>query len=177
MEDVFALFGISPEYERSAEVYLHPAVRQRLFSKAIRLPYSVKFIPKFRQNTVSTQESTPPRFPSTPSIRPANRSLSTLPYPNSPPSPAICLFVCDRATPAAQLEKAIRSVKSGIIEDVKLFDVYEGDRISADKKSVAYSLVLRAPDRTLTDEECTDVVNKVIDALSKSEPCSEHKKA
>ena len=76
-------------------------------------------------------------------------------------------LVCDRATPAAQLEKAIRSVKSGIIEDVKLFDVYEGDRISADKKSVAYSLVLRAPDRTLTDEECTDVVNKVIDALSK----------
>lgn len=34
------------------------------------------------------------------------------------------------------------------------------------KKSVAYSLVLRAEDRTLTDDECSDVVGKVIKALS-----------
>ena len=70
-------------------------------------------------------------------------------------------------TPVAELDKAIRSVKSSIIEDVKLFDVYEGDRIDPDKKSVAYSLMLRSDDRTLTDDECNSVVNKVIDALSK----------
>ena len=68
--------------------------------------------------------------------------------------------------PVAELDKAIRSVKSRIIEDVKLFDVYEGDRIAENKKSVAYSLVLRAEDRTLTDDECSDVVGKVIKALS-----------
>ena len=83
----------------------------------------------------------------------------------SNPSPFISPF--QNSTPVAELDKAIRSVKSSIIEDVKLFDVYEGDRIDHDKKSVAYSLMLRSDDRTLTDDECNSVVNKVIDALSK----------
>ena len=167
VEDVFALFGISPEYERSAEVYLHPG-RQ---AKAV-----------FEGNTVAVFGEIHPeisaKYGIDTRVYTAEISLDTLysarkpqpVYTTLPKFPAVTRdlsLVCDRATPAAQLEKAIRSVKSGIIEDVKLFDVYEGDRISADKKSVAYSLVLRAPDRTLTDEECTDVVNKVIDALSK----------
>ena len=88
------------------------------------------------------------------------------PLPKFPAVTRDLSLVCDRSVPVAELDKAIRSVKSRIIEDVKLFDVYEGDRIAENKKSVAYSLILRAEDRTLTDDECSDVVGKVIKALS-----------
>ena len=48
----------------------------------------------------------------------------------------------------------------------KLFDVYRGAPVPAGKKSVAYSLVLRAADRTLTVEECDKAIEKALKALS-----------
>ncbi len=45
-------------------------------------------------------------------------------------------------------------------EDIKLFDVYEGDRIEAGLKSVAFSITLRAKDRTLSDEEINNTMDK-----------------
>ena len=74
-------------------------------------------------------------------------------------------LVCDRSLPVAVLEKAIRSVKSDLIKKVELFDVYEGNQIEVDKKSVAYSLVLQSDSTTLTDDMCNQVMDKVFDAL------------
>ena len=48
---------------------------------------------------------------------------------------------------------------------MKLFDVYKGKGIPEGKKSVAYSMSLRAADRTLTDEECDKAMKKAIEAL------------
>ena len=74
-------------------------------------------------------------------------------------------LTCPRKMPVADLEKAIRSVGSKLIRSVKLFDVYEGNQISAEEKSVAYSLALQSDDHTLTDEECNTVMEKVFRAL------------
>ena len=52
-----------------------------------------------------------------------------------------------------------------LLESVKLFDVYKGKGIPEGKKSVAYSLSMRAPDRTLTDEECDKAMRAAISAL------------
>ena len=49
--------------------------------------------------------------------------------------------------------------------DVRLFDVYRGSQIPQGKKSVAYSLVLRAADRTLTVEECDRMMNNIFSGL------------
>ncbi|MDO5142967.1 MAG: hypothetical protein Q4D31_08120, partial [Eubacteriales bacterium] len=52
-----------------------------------------------------------------------------------------------------------------IVESVKLFDVYKGKGVPEGKKSVAYSLSMRAPDRTLTDEECDQAMKRALAAL------------
>ena len=52
-----------------------------------------------------------------------------------------------------------------MIEEIKLFDIYKGKQIPAGKKSVAFSLELRADDRTLTDTDSEGVVTKVLGAL------------
>ena len=52
------------------------------------------------------------------------------------------------------------------MKEISLFDVYEGSQIEAGKKSVAYSITLRADDRTLTDEEANIAVSKIIKGLS-----------
>lgn len=61
-------------------------------------------------------------------------------------------FIVDAEVPAADLQSALAAV-SELIESVRLFDLYEGDQVPDDKKSLAFALRLRAPDRTLTDDE------------------------
>lgn len=167
VEEIFDLFGVNPEYQRSDEVYLHPGRQARAVIDGETVAVFGEIHPDIAEKYgIDTRVYT-----AEVSLEPLYSSVKPQPvYKPLPKFPAVTRdlsLVCNRNTPVAELDKAIRSVKSSIIEDVKLFDVYEGDRIDHDKKSVAYSLMLRSDDRTLTDDECNSVVNKVIDALSK----------
>jgi phenylalanyl-tRNA synthetase beta chain len=70
-------------------------------------------------------------------------------------------LVIDREFPAAAVVKTVRELGIYLLEDVAVFDVYEGQSVASGKKSVALALTYRAKDRTLTDEE----VNRVHAAL------------
>lgn len=64
-----------------------------------------------------------------------------------------------------EIESIIVKRAGKIIEEVKLFDVYKGKQVPEGLKSVAYSLVFRAEDRTLTDDEVNKVMAKILDGL------------
>ncbi len=66
-----------------------------------------------------------------------------------------------------KIESAIKQADQNLISEVNLFDIYEGKNIKADKKAVAYNIVLQASDRTLTDEEMNSVQDKVFKNLEK----------
>ncbi len=89
------------------------------------------------------------------------------PTPRFPASGRDLAIICDDEIPAASLEKAIRTGAGKLLEKVELFDVYKGPSVAPGKKSVAYSMTLRAPDRTLTVDECDKAVAKVLKELEK----------
>ncbi len=89
------------------------------------------------------------------------------PLPKFPASTRDLSLLADKTLPIIEIEKAIRRVIPNILEEVKLFDVYEGAQVPEGKKSVSYSIVLRASDRTLTVEECDNAMNKIFKELSK----------
>ena len=64
-----------------------------------------------------------------------------------------------------QIEDVIAQRGGKILESYQLFDIYEGAQILAGHKSVAYSIVFRAKDRTLTDEEVTAAMKKILNGL------------
>lgn len=66
---------------------------------------------------------------------------------------------------AGQVEEIIRKNAGKTLESVKLFDVYEGEQLSADEKSLAYSIRFRAADRTLEDKDVTTVMDKILKKL------------
>ena len=66
---------------------------------------------------------------------------------------------------AGQVEEIIRKNAGKTLESVKLFDVYEGEQLSADEKSMAYSIRFRAADRTLEDKDVTTVMDKILKKL------------
>ncbi|MEU2111243.1 phenylalanine--tRNA ligase subunit beta [Streptomyces sp. NPDC019507] len=57
--------------------------------------------------------------------------------------------------PAADVEKALQEGAGELLESIRLFDVFEGEQIGVGRKSLAYALRFRAPDRTLTVEEAS----------------------
>jgi len=67
--------------------------------------------------------------------------------------------------PVADIENIILSSGGKLLESVNLFDVYVGEQIPEGKKSVAYSVVFRASDRSLSTEEVNEVFDKVLKNL------------
>ena len=77
----------------------------------------------------------------------------------------IAMLVSDEV-PVAEIEEVITAAAGKLLEELKLFDVYKGSQIAADKKSVAYSLTLRSAEKTLGEDEVTQVMDKVLKALA-----------
>lgn len=100
-------------------------------------------------------------------IKHANSEKTYHKMPRFPATTRDLALTCDRTLPVINIEKAIRTAVPKLLESVKLFDVYTGEQIAEDQKSVAYSVTLRAADRTLTDEETDNAVRKILKALEK----------
>ena len=79
-----------------------------------------------------------------------------------PPATVDVALVVDAAVPAAAVEAALREGAGPLLEELRLFDVYTGDPVPAGKRSLAYSLRLRAADRTLTVEESVAVRDAAV---------------
>ena len=87
------------------------------------------------------------------------------PVPVFPPVLEDIAVVVDEDLSAEKIEAVIRSAGGKLLTDVRLFDIYRGDKLGEGKKSMAYSLTYMAPDRTLTDQEATQIRQKVIRRL------------
>ena len=90
-------------------------------------------------------------------------------YQRVPRFPAIerdLAIVVDRAIPAEKIFSIIRSVSGSYLEHLELFDLYTGKQIEQGKKSLAFALTFRAPDRTLTDELVEGWQKNILDQLA-----------
>ncbi len=96
------------------------------------------------------------------------RAVETVfqPLPKHPATSRDLALVADAKVPAADMVACIRKGAGKILESLTLFDVYTGDKIGEGKKSLAYNLVFRAADRTLTDEEVDAAVQKILKNLA-----------
>ena len=90
-----------------------------------------------------------------------------VPLPKFPAVTRDIAVVCDEKVTVGALEEAIRKGARGLLKEVKLFDIYRGTNIPEGKKSVAFNLVLRADDRSLTSEEADADVKSILETLEK----------
>ncbi len=74
-------------------------------------------------------------------------------------------FVVDRDIPAQQVGSLIAAAGAPEVTKVELFDVYTGEQVPQGKKSLAYGLELRVPDRTLTDQDANVVKDRILGAV------------
>ena len=90
-------------------------------------------------------------------------------YKQLPKFPAVTrdlALICDDSVTVATLEDVIKSSIGKNLEKILLFDIYKGEQIAQNKKSVAFNLTLRSQTETLTDIECDKVISKCIASLN-----------
>ena len=76
-------------------------------------------------------------------------------------------FVVDKNIISKDIEKVIKNAGGSLLIDIEVFDVYTGSNVADDKKSIAYSLTFNDSKKTLTDEEVNNLMEKVIENVSK----------
>lgn len=74
-------------------------------------------------------------------------------------------LVVDKTVPAGHIEKTILSRGGKYLESCSLFDCYEGAQVGTGKKSLAYSLAFRDPNKTMTDEDVNKIMKKILNGL------------
>ena len=90
-----------------------------------------------------------------------------VPLPKFPAVTRDIAVVCGEAVTVGALEDCIRRGAKGLLKEVTLFDIYRGKGVAEGKKSVAFNLVLRADDRSLTAEEADADVKAILETLEK----------
>lgn len=75
-------------------------------------------------------------------------------------------LVVDKQVLIGTMENAIIKKGGKLLESCELFDIYEGEQVGEGKKSVAFSLVFRAKDRTLSDTEIGEIMDKILAELT-----------
>jgi phenylalanyl-tRNA synthetase beta chain len=101
--------------------------------------------------------------------------LDAIPLLDDRPAPKISTYppvlldvalVVPADVPSAELEEALRDAGGELLEDIRLFDVYTGEQVGEGKRSLAYKLRFRAPDRTLTVDEAVEAKDTAVAATA-----------
>ncbi|MCU0272706.1 MAG: hypothetical protein MUE34_05675, partial [Acidimicrobiales bacterium] len=92
------------------------------------------------------------------------------PVSRFPSSDVDLAFEVDEGTPAGDVERELRKAGGHLLADLRLFDVYRGDRVPAGTRSLAFRLRLQAADRTLTDADVAGVRDRCIAAVEAALP-------
>ncbi|MBR3844097.1 MAG: phenylalanine--tRNA ligase subunit beta, partial [Clostridia bacterium] len=165
VEEVFALFNCKADFEKSNEPYYHPG---RQASASINGEI-VGRLGEIHPSTASEMDIDQKVYVAEINMEALynipSKQIIYKPISQFPAITRDIALICDLKIPVATLEKTIHSVNNKLIQSVELFDVYEGNQIETDKKSVAYSIVLQSDNKTLTDEDCNAVMNKIFKAL------------
>ena len=87
--------------------------------------------------------------------------------PRFPPALQDIALVVNEEVSAADLTAVVRSAGGPLLADVRLFDVYRGPQLPSGQKSLAFSLVFQAADRTLTDAEVEAEKHRIVEAVAR----------
>ena len=99
-----------------------------------------------------------------------DKKIKAIKYKESSRYPEIkkdLAFVVKKEISAGIIMDQIRKSGGRLLTNIEVFDVYTGENVGKDEKSIAYALTFSDPTRTLTDEEVTNVFNKIISEVEK----------
>lgn len=170
LDSVFERVGLVVEYQPDRrDPRLHPGRTASLWVRGDRLGTFGQLHPQLRQERGLPDEVYAFQLDLDIVIKHLETEEALVPvfqaYSTYPASDRDIAFYAARSVAVADLERTITKAGGKLLESVQLFDEYKGERVPADQRSLAFRLVYRADDRTLTDADVDPVHQKVREAL------------
>lgn len=173
IETIMQALGVSGRvrYEAAAPEGFHPgrtaAVTLHTEAGAITLGYVGQLHPQLQQQ-MDLSDTYVAELELAPLYEYANAAIVYQTLPRYPAMERDIAVVVDSAVEAGRLLETARQTAGGLLESIRVFDIYTGEKLGAGKKSVALSLVYRHAERTLTDEEVTELHGAVVTAIEQT---------
>jgi phenylalanyl-tRNA synthetase beta chain len=173
IETIMGTLGVSGRvrYEAAAPEGFHPgrtaAVKLQTEAGEITIGYVGQLHPQLQQH-MDLSDTYAAELELAPLYEYANAAIVYQTLPRYPAMERDIAVVVDSAVEAGRLLETARETAGGLLESIRVFDVYTGEKLGAGKKSVALSLVYRHAERTLTDEEVTELHGAVVTAIEQT---------
>lgn len=145
--------------------YLHPGQSQSLWLNQQCVGYLGALHPKLLP--VFDLKATPFVFELATSIFQQGEPRVAAPLSKFPMIERDLAFLVERNLAAGKLVTAAKSINNPTLQEVSVFDVYAGDRLPENQKSIAIKLRLQDLHRTLVDAEVDAIMDKIIEAISR----------
>jgi phenylalanyl-tRNA synthetase beta chain len=170
LESVFRCLDLTVEYQPDrSNLMLHPGRTASLWINGDRLGTFGQLHPQVRQERGLPDQVYVFEFDLdvmlTQMVRDENLVPVFQPYSAYPASDRDIAFFAPIKFSVAEIERTVKKAGGTLLESIELFDEYRGKNVPEGKRSLAFRLVYRAADRTLTDEDVESVHQKVREAL------------
>ncbi len=166
--DLAAKLNLTLDFDKNEEEFLHPGRRASVLLKGNKVGFIGEVHPLVAEGFKCDQRIYVCELNLEALIADAKVFL---PYVGISRYPAISrdlAFVLDENINAGDLLKCVKNAAGELLENIEIFDVYQGKGVAEGKKSIALSLSFRAADRTLVDKEVVEIVENILSA-AKSE--------
>lgn len=165
LENLLEAFGIyNTRYMADGEDYFHPGRRASVYAGGEKLGELGEVHPDVCAAFDITKRVYLAEIDLSALCEAANDVVKYEPLPKFPAVERDVALIVNEDVPAGDLLDCIRENAGPYFESAALFDVYTGDKLGAGKKSLAYTIVLRAKDRTMLDEEANQARDAVVAA-------------
>ena len=146
-------------FVRSNEESLHPGISADIYLDRKKVGFFGKIHPSINKDEIYVLEI---------SIDELDTSVKPIKFKAASKLPSIkkdLAFIMPKDMDNELVVNEIKKSSNRLLTNIEVFDLYEGENIGLENKSIAYSLTFEDPTRTLTDEEVMEVVNNIIDKV------------
>ena len=159
------IFGVVPQVAAGGDAYYHPGRKAILSADDVQLAQLGEIHPDVAER-FGIESRVYIAEIDLEALRPMEKPLyGVKPLPKFPAVTRDIAVVVDETAGVGTMLDTIKASAGKTLESAKLFDIYRGDKLGRNKKSVAFALSFRAADRTLTDEEISGAMAKILKAL------------
>ncbi|MGM0501417.1 MAG: phenylalanine--tRNA ligase subunit beta [Bacillota bacterium] len=167
LENYFAQLGIENfEFLAAEWGSLHPGRAAKVKIEDESIGYLGEIHPNVQENYDLSQRVTACELDFAAIVEAATTDRTYRQLPKYPALTRDIALVVDKQVTSKEIKDIILNIGSEIIEEINLFDLYQGEQLEDKKKSLAYSIKYRVADRTLTDEEVNQVQASIEEKLN-----------
>lgn len=164
MEELLNCLGFEEKYTLEVKDLpneLHPGQSASIYMQNEKIGIIGKLHPNVTKDDIFVMELNLDKI--------ANMKGETMKYKEISKFPNIqkdLAFVMKKEKSSKEIEEVIKKAGGKLLKDLAVFDVYTGENVTEDEKSIAYTLTFNNPEKTLSDEEVTEVFNKIINKVT-----------